>query len=415
MGIVARTASLVDCAVALGLSKTASLFEVGDAAVSGLAPALLAGVWEATRRRLAGAVQFPKPRIGFDAEFNLVSAELLPEGTAIANHEVVTETDKLFACLPERITAGLDVEGLRDVVFDLGRPARAFFPRGGGKCDVVLLDKGSPVTQEEVDSVKLTFSLDNRAGHEGSLHRVSRMLDKQAKAYGFTFRVGRCVQGGSSLLADILLGGSASVLILGVPGTGKTTLIREACRVLSETANLVIVDTSNEIGGDHAVPHPSIGLSRRMMVPCPDAQAGIINQAVQNHTPDVIVVDEIGRKEEVECARGVKNRGVRVIGSGHGDLRSLIKNPATRGLVGGVEQITLGDEAAKKNHGNKLVAQRAGPPVFDVVVELLDVGKWRVTTDAASAVDSILAGGSYACEIRTRLESGEMCCEAATA
>ncbi|CAK4658370.1 unnamed protein product [Aphanomyces euteiches] len=145
------------------------------------------------------------------------------------------------------------------------------------------------------------------------------------------------------------------------------------------------------------------------MVPSLDAQSSVMVECVQNHTPEVIVIDEIGRASEVEAARTCKQRGVRIIASAHGNLRKLLKNKPLRGLVGGVESVVMGDAMAQ-NLGNfqKKIAQRGGEPVFDVVIELekRQYNAWCVVTNVGKAVDAILEGKKYQATVRTRSEDG---------
>lgn len=301
---------------------------------------------------------------------------------------------------------------VRDIILDLGQRPRAFF----GHRNLVFLedDPAVKVTQADLDHVQEQledkFGPDNRAGINGCLHRISAMRAKAGKVYGLTMRVGRAIFGNTNLITDLLLGTNSSILFLGTPGCGKTTIIREAARILSEDAqSVVVVDTSNEICGDGLVPHPAIGLARRMMVPSLEHQAGILIEAVQNHTPDVIVVDEIGRAPEVEAARTVKERGVRILGSAHGDLRGLVKNTLLNDLVGGTESVTVGDAEARKRQANggefsKVRTQRSGTPVFDVVIELQpgSFHQWQVTNDVPKAIDRILAGQHFPTQVRAR-------------
>lgn len=306
---------------------------------------------------------------------------------------------------------------LRDIILDLGQRPRAFF--GHRKLVYLNDDPVVKVTQTDIDHVEEQlvgkFGPDNRAGIDGCLHRISAMRAKTAKIYGLTLRVGRAIFGNTNLITDLLLGTDKSILFLGTPGCGKTTIIREAARMLSEDAHgVVVVDTSNEICGDGLVPHPAVGLARRMMVPSLDAQAAVLIEAVQNHTPDIIVVDEIGRPAEVEAVQTVKERGVRILGSAHGDLRGLVKNQLLNNLVGGSETVTVGDAEARKSQSamggefSKVRTQRTGTPVFDVVVELKpgSFHQWQVTTDVTKAVDSILAGNQYATQARSRDTNG---------
>ena len=228
------------------------------------------------------------------------------------------------------------------------------------------------------------------------------------------------VGGNAAMIAGILYRDDVSILFLGEPGSGKTTIVREATRLLAESHNVLIVDTSNEIAGDGDVPHPCVGLARRLQVRSLADQCSVMIEGVQNHTPEVMVIDEIGRPAEVEAARTCKMRGVRMIASAHGDLRKLIKNKQLKGLVGGIEVVTLGDEAAKaeaKRHGapagamSKVKSQRAGPPIFDVIVELQRgaLHEWRIVMDCADAVDRILDGDVYLVQGRTRdPDTGEL-------
>lgn len=274
---------------------------------------------------------------------------------------------------------------LSDIVLDKGRPAFAWI--AGER--VSLGAVGRMVEQDDINAVLDQvggFGSDNRAGLEQQLHRISGMRNRYGDVIGLTMRVGRHVSGNADMISDLLFGDDRSILFLGEPGSGKTTIVREATRLLAREGNVCIVDTSNEIAGDGDVPHPCIGFARRMMVPSLGEQASVMVECVQNHTPEIIVIDEIGRSAEVEAARTCKQRGVRMIASAHGDLRKLVKNRQIRGLVGGVENVTLGDAAAakegKKYGGGmqKTKAERAGPPTFDIIIELRrgEQHEWRI-------------------------------------
>ncbi|KAL4167199.1 hypothetical protein KRP22_012685 [Phytophthora ramorum] len=299
---------------------------------------------------------------------------------------------------------------LVDVCLDVGRIPHVYT---GKKQRVVLSKNNEVVSKDTIDEIvtnlggEMRIGDDNRAGIDRQLHRISVMRSKTDEVYGLTMRVGRALLNAACVLTDLLLSerhADKSVLVLGHPGSGKTTLIRDVARCVSETMeNVCIIDTSNEIGGDGLVPHACVGWARRMMVRSLEAQAGVMVECVQNHTVETLIVDEIGRKAEVLAASTVRQRGPRLIASAHGDFRALIKNPDLKGLVGGSQQVIVGDGAAAKSaNKSKLQTQRAGNPIFDVIVELDHVvrGRCRIIWDVAKAVDSVLEGGDYTFETR---------------
>ncbi|KAL4118214.1 hypothetical protein PRIC2_010541 [Phytophthora ramorum] len=299
---------------------------------------------------------------------------------------------------------------LVDVCLDVGRIPHVYT---GKKQRVVLSKNNEVVSKDTIDEIvtnlggEMRIGDDNRAGIDRQLHRISVMRSKTDEVYGLTMRVGRALLNAACVLTDLLLSerhADKSVLVLGHPGSGKTTLIRDVARCVSETMeNVCIIDTSNEIGGDGLVPHACVGWARRMMVRSLEAQAGVMVECVQNHTVETLIVDEIGRKAEVLAASTVRQRGPRLIASAHGDFRALIKNPDLKGLVGGSQQVIVGDGAAAKSASkSKLQTQRAGNPIFDVIVELDHVvrGRCRIIWDVAKAVDSVFEGNDYSFEAR---------------
>jgi len=310
-----------------------------------------------------------------------------------------TRTDdlqRLVSILPPELQAAVAPyaeDSLLEIVMDLGRLPEARLP---GRV-VELSDEA--VTREALDHVVSMlgeFGSDNRAGIEGTLHRISAIRNRRGQVVGLTLRVGRAVFGTIDLIRDLVEDGR-SLLLLGPPGVGKTTKLREVARVLADefTKRVVIIDTSNEIAGDGDVPHPAIGKARRMQVPSPDRQHAVMIEAVENHMPEVIIIDEIGTQEEALAARTIAERGVQLIGTAHGNtLENLLANPTLADLVGGVQTVILSDEEARMRGTQKTVSERKARPTFDTVVEILQRDEMIIHEDTARAVDSLLMGRS---------------------
>ncbi len=323
--------------------------------------------------------------------------------------EITDDIDALINVLPPDIADSLrDANGfdtLLEVVLDLGRVSTARYSEN----EVTLTDRD--IGRKELDYVVSRIGMfgdDNRAGLERTLHRISAMRNRVGEIVGLTCRVGRAVYGTIDIIRDIIESGR-SILLLGRPGVGKTTMLREVARVLAENKRVVIVDTSNEIAGDGDIPHPAIGRARRMQVPTPTMQHHVMIEAVENHMPEVIVIDEIGNELEAAAARTIAERGVQLVGTAHGNtLENLMMNPTLADLIGGIQTVTLSDEEARRRGTQKSVLERKAPPTFDVVVEIQDWDRVAVQDDVAQAVDSLLRGRSMPAQIRVRRPDGEI-------
>jgi stage III sporulation protein SpoIIIAA len=325
---------------------------------------------------------------------------------------ITDDIHELKRVLPSHLTAKLDeignIDELLEVVLDLGRIPTARYING----EIQLSEH--EVTREELDAIvdKIgMFDADNRAGIERTLHRISAIRNRRGEVVGLTCRVGRAVYGTIAIIQDLIESGQ-SVLLLGPPGVGKTTMLREAARVLAENKRVVIVDTSNEIGGDGDVPHPAVGKARRMQVSAPERQHEVMIEAVENHNPEVIVIDEIGRELEAMAARTIAERGVQLIGTAHGNaLENLMLNPTLSDLIGGIGSVTLGDEEARRRGTQKTVLERRAPPTFDVLIEIQTRDRLIVHEDVAAAVDAMLREKPLPVELRARNEAGEIMIE----
>lgn len=323
--------------------------------------------------------------------------------------KITDDLQALMDVLPEEVADALktadDSDNLIEIVMDLGRTPKARFMDS----EVPLLER--EVTHHDLDYVVTrigNFDADNRAGLERTLHRISGIRNRRGQVVGLTCRVGRAIYGTIDIIQD-LIESEKSVLLLGKPGIGKTTMLREAARILAEKNRVVIVDTSNEIGGDGDVPHPAVGAARRMQVAKPSLQHEVMIEAVENHNPEVIVIDEIGRELEALAARTIAERGVQLIATAHGrTLENLLLNPTLSDLIGGIESVTLSDEEARRRGTQKTVLERRSPPTFDVLVEIQERNSMAIHGDVSEAVDSLLRGFPLVPEVRFRDENDQI-------
>ena len=310
---------------------------------------------------------------------------------AMADIELAMLLDRLPGYAREVAARETSMGPLLEVVLDLGRPPELRFAERA----ITLAD--TEVSEADLASVVErvgTFGEDNRAGLERTLHRISALRNRAGKVVGLTCRVGRAIEGTAKVIEDIVRSGR-SVLLVGRPGVGKTTMLREIARMLADEAGkrVVIVDTSNEIAGDGDIPHPAIGRARRLQVPTPDRQHAVMIEAVENHMPEVIVIDEMGTAQEAVAARTIAERGVQLIATAHGNtLENLLANPTLSDLVGGVQAVTLSDEEARRRRTQKTVLERQAPPTFDVLVEIQSWERVAVHAEVAQTVDRILRG-----------------------
>jgi stage III sporulation protein SpoIIIAA len=320
----------------------------------------------------------------------------------MTQRRITDDLQNLLEVLPPEIAKAVvranNIDNLIEIILDLGRVPKARF-----------VSEEIELSQNEISHQEISyvverigdFDADNRAGLERTLHRISAFRNRRGHIVGLTCRVGRAVYGTIDIIKDLVESGK-SILILGRPGIGKTTMLREAARILADEKRVIIVDTSNEIGGDGDVPHPAVGKARRMQVPTPSLQHEVMIEAVENHNPEIIVIDEIGRELEAMAARTIAERGVQLIGTAHGrSLENLMLNPTLSDLIGGIESVTLSDEEARRRGTQKTVLERRAPPTFDVLIEMIERDKVAVHPDVGSAVDTLVRGTTPMPEIRS--------------
>ena len=322
-----------------------------------------------------------------------------------------SDLEKLIQVFPDYIKEALQnhpcKSRLVEIVLDLGRRPEGRFLYG----TEYLSEKIVSWQDLDYTTKRLgTFSNDNRAGIERTLHRISCIRNREGIIIGLTCRIGRCIVGSIGIIRD-LLDSNNSLLILGKPGVGKTTLIREISRVLSDEAEkrVVIIDTANEIAGDSDIPHAGIGRARRMQVSRFENQHNVMIEAVENHMPEVIIVDEIGTELEALAARTIAERGVQLVGTAHGNsLESLIKNPTLTDLIGGIQYVTLSDDEARRRGTQKTVLERKSLPAFQVAIELNDKNFWTIHERVEDSVDSLLQGQQPKLQTRTITNEGRI-------
>ena len=330
---------------------------------------------------------------------------------AIVSSKITDDLNKILEMLPVDLRDSLkihpDRDALIEVVMDLGRqPEARFHNKAEYLCDRVIT---AADLQESMTNVG-DFGGDNRAGIESTLHRISAIRNRRGDVIGLTCRVGRAVFGTITMINDLVESGK-SILMLGRPGVGKTTALREIARVLADDLGkrVVIIDTSNEIAGDGDVPHPAIGRARRMQVAKPELQHQVMIEAVENHMPEVIVIDEISTELEALAARTIAERGVQLIGTAHGNyLENLMKNPTLSDLIGGIQSVTLGDDEARRRGSQKSILERKAPPTFEVAVEMQERQKWTVHDEVANTVDMLLRGRQPNPEVRSVDRNGKI-------
>ncbi|MBI4266957.1 MAG: AAA family ATPase [Chloroflexi bacterium] len=324
---------------------------------------------------------------------------------------ITDDLDALLDILPPHISQTLarqeDISELLEIILDLGRFPEARFPNREAVLDSREVDR------DDIDYVVArigSFGDDNRAGIERTLHRISAIRNRKGAIVGLTCRVGRAVFGTIQIIRDLVESGK-SVLLLGRPGVGKTTMLREVARVIADDLKkrVIVVDTSNEIAGDGDIPHPAIGHARRMQVPTPTLQHAVMIEAVENHMPESIIIDEIGTELEAQAARTIAERGVQLVGTAHGNtLENLMMNPTLVDLIGGIQSVTLGDEEARRRGTQKTVLERKSPPSFDIVVEIQERDRVAIHPDVGEAVDALLRGQPTSTEVRRMDETGEV-------
>jgi len=320
--------------------------------------------------------------------------------------ETETDLNKLIENFPGflqgQLIKHMGQDQLIEIILDLGRRPEARSIQGSKYLSQKI------ISWQDIDYVTKRvskFSNENRAGIDRTLHRISCLRNRQFLINGLTCRIGRAVFGTISVMRD-LLEFDQSILILGCPGIGKTTIIREIARILADEREkrVIIVDTSNEIAGDSDIPHYGIGRARRMQVAKTEFQHQVMIEAVENHMPQVIIIDEIGTELEVLAAQTIAEKGVRLVGTTHGNcLENVIKNPPLSNLIGGIQYVTLSDDEAKRRRTQKSVLERRACPAFETIVEINNQNTWTIHENTQISVDLFLRKNFTIAQVRTSL------------
>ena len=325
------------------------------------------------------------------------------------------DLEKLIENLPfflkNKLNYHLYQDQLIEIILDLGCRPEARFSYGSEFLSRKL------ISWQDLDYLVKRiskFSNENRAGIERTLHRISCIRNRQFLITGLTCRIGRALFGTISVIQD-LLQSERSILILGKPGVGKTTIIREISRILADEIEkrVIIIDTSNEIAGDSNISHFGIGRARRMQVPKPELQHQVMIEAIENHMPEVIIIDEIGTELEVLTTKTIAEKGVQLIGTTHGSyLTNLIKNSLLSDLIGGIQYVTLSDDEAKRRGTQKSILERKAYPSFEIVVEIQDSNFWIIYENVKTSIDLLLRTNLNAQQLRkfTPLEKVQIKC-----
>jgi len=320
---------------------------------------------------------------------------------------VTNDFNVLLHSLPSSITDYIvDPDNLIEIVVDLQRPVELRF---SDDSFIELKTIGTEYLIEEILNEMSEPGVDNRCGLNETLHRISVIQNKNLDIVGMTIRIGKPYVGNAILIAD-LLEDKKNILLIGPPGRGKTSILREASNILSSELlkRVVIVDTSNEIAGEGNVPHRAVGRSRRLQVPKTKAQHDVMIEAVENHNPHTIIIDEVSTSEEGLAAQTIAQRGVQILATVHGHtLNDLIQNKSLASMVGGINKVTLSDDTARARGCQKTALEREFQPPFDCVVEINAFDEVAVHHNVNESVDAILNGKKVVPELR-RLINNEV-------
>ncbi|GJJ71486.1 hypothetical protein EMPS_03836 [Entomortierella parvispora] len=296
-----------------------------------------------------------------------VSPKLVKTTKPVPELNVHCDTKAIDDLLGAMASEHLDLNnpGTTDILMDVGSKMTV---KVNGEC----LQHDRIITRDDIDNIIQNLpgggpdiKKTNRVMFGQTLHRLAA-VGYDGNINGVTIRLGRRVSGLLPLFEDLIE--QKNILLCGAPNVGKTTALREICKHLAQKRCLCLIDSSGEICGDFENKDHIVGAARVFRPHDPDRQYMTLLDCVRNHSADVIAIDELNTKGEVEVCQTIALRSIQMVACVHGNIQDLVFNPMLNKALGGTTQATVSDRVAVD--GRKVVNQRSTRPIFDVVINI---------------------------------------------